>query len=161
MTEMRPPRILVLLAATLLATLSACATTKPALKVIGVGQSKSSDPVLVVFVEVVNETPRQLDLSRLEYALAADTWFDSQGEVRLSRSVAPKGTAVVEIPVPFKPRTAGGGVAYRFDGRLFAQDAQVERSWKITSSGTLDARAVSVGTAGVRTRLAAEADADQ
>ncbi|HUH00824.1 MAG TPA: hypothetical protein VML75_02450 [Kofleriaceae bacterium] len=131
-------------------TAAGCAAKAPQLKVLGVGQADSRDDgargrMLVVYVEVVNRTNRDLELSKLEYTVAAESWFSSEGAVRLSRVVGPNATAVVEIPVPFKPRAdAPMGVAYSLRGKLFAQDSQIERSWSISSDGTLDPAAIAV-----------------
>lgn len=138
-------------------TAAGCAAKAPQLKILGVGQADSRDSrdshhdggargrMLVVYVEVVNRTDRDLELSKLEYTVAAESWFSSEGAVRLSRVVGPNATAVVEIPVPFKPRAeAPAGVAYSLRGKLFAQDSQIERSWSIRSDGTLDPTAIAV-----------------
>lgn len=139
-----------------------CAAKAPQLKVLGVGQADSREAgarerMLVVYVEVVNRTTRDLELSKLEYTVAADAWFSSEGSVRLSRAIGPNATAVVEIPVPFKARAeAPAGVAYSLRGKLFAQDSQIERSWNIRSDGTLDPSAIAVAPdPQIRARVAA------
>jgi hypothetical protein len=146
-------------------TTAGCAAKAPQLKVLGVGQADSRDSrhdgargrMLVVYVEVVNRTDRDLELSKLEYTVAAESWFSSEGAVRLSRVIGPNATAVVEIPVPFQPRAdAPLGVAYSLRGKLFAQDSQIERSWSIRSDGTLDPAAIAVAPdPEIRARVAA------
>lgn len=156
---MRPLRNLLLASLAALAV-SACSSASPQLKVIGVGQAQSRGPgvgdarMLVVFVEVVNATQRDLELSRLEYELAADSWFSSEGAVRLSRDLTARGSVVVEIPVPYKPRVAAGEVAYTFRGKLYANDAHVERSWKLDQNGVLHEGEIAVRPLGITTRIA-------
>lgn len=151
---------LILLATIAALAMSACSSASPQLKVIGVGQAQSRGPgvgdarMLVVFVEVVNSTNRDLELSKLEYDLAADSWFSSTGAVRLSREVNANSTAVVEIPVPYTARARAGEVAYQFRGKLFANDAHVERTWKITQAGTLGEGEIAVRPIGITTRIA-------
>jgi hypothetical protein len=137
-----------------------CSATSPQLKVLGVGQAQTrgegvqDGKMLVVYVEVVNKTQRELELSRLEYQLATRSWFTSNGSVRLSRDVGPHGTAVVEIPVPYEPRGAAGQVDFTFRGKLFATDSQVERSWSIRQDGTLEEGAIAVSPVTIETRIA-------
>jgi hypothetical protein len=130
---------------------AACGSARPQVKVLGATpaatrpatQSPPGTGTVVVFVEVVNSTSRELKLSGLEYRLAADTWFESRGRVRLSRAITPGGSAVVEIPVTVSAdahvaRAGGdgdGGVSYRLEGRLFAVDDRVERSWPVSVQG--------------------------
>ena len=73
-------------AAALFALLAAtgCTSTAPRIKVLGVEQTRRAPrQSLVVFVEVVNPTGRNLTLSRLEYRVRAQAWFETKGEVRL------------------------------------------------------------------------------
>jgi hypothetical protein len=94
-----------------------------------------------MFVEVVNPTQAQLTLSRLEYQLEASTWFRSRGKVALRRSIGPGSSAVVEIPVPVDPSRRSGrvptGAPYELEGKLYARDNRVERSWKVKVEGSL------------------------
>jgi hypothetical protein len=94
---------------------------------------------LVVFVEVTNPTDRNLQLSRLEYQVHADSWFESKGQVRVTREIAPKESAVVEIPVPVEHagQVSEGKVPYSLEGRLFAVEDHVEHSWKVALHGVL------------------------
>lgn len=94
---------------------------------------------VLVYMEVVNPTARDLQLSRLDYRLSADAWFSTEGTVSLARAVAPRSSAVVEIAVPVDHVAArrGDGVVYQLKGRLFAQADHVERSWSVTASGEI------------------------
>ena len=76
-------------------------------------QARATSPKVLVYMEVVNPTSRDLRLSRLDYRLQADTWFESQGSVQLGRSVGPKSSTVVEIAVPV--RSLEGNGDYRRD----------------------------------------------
>jgi hypothetical protein len=149
-------RTLVFLAAVAAA---GCATASvPQVKVLGVSQTQarpsSQEPAktLLVFLEVVNPSVRPLQLSRLEYRLAADDWFQAHGAVPLSRAIAADATVVVEVPVALQ--TAGtvsaGSVDYVLEGTLFARDQQVERSWKVAVRGTLQADTVAGGQVRIR-----------
>ena len=150
-------------------SLAGCATTSPSVKVLGftegVAASSRSDS-LVVFVEVVNPTQRELALSRLEYRLDARSWFQTDGSVVLSRVVAPGSSTVVEVPIRFH-RLAGYGhdgqsdsdqaVSYSLRGRLWAMSEQVQRSWNVEVAGVLDAEAVAdahAGPASLHVRIA-------
>jgi hypothetical protein len=145
-----------------------CAPKTPQLKVLGVGQATSAEHrsgqrMLVVYVEVVNRTDRDLELSKLDYKVAAESWFSNEGSVRLSRVVGPNATAVVELPVPFQARgEAPAGVAYSLRGKLFAQDSQLERSWDVRADGRLDPTAIAVAPQpGIHARVAAGEAAGQ
>jgi hypothetical protein len=118
-----------------------CATASPRVQVLGVEQVRSSpQQTLVVFVEVVNPSGRDLRLSRMEYRVHADSWFDSSGQVVLSREVGAGSSAVVEIPVPVdRPQSTSpdGEVEYTLEGKLFAREDAIERSWKVAVRGAL------------------------
>lgn len=114
------------------------------MSVIGVRAPKIQSvdgPVMQVYVEVHNPTSRTLRISRLKYRLVAESWFDSIGQVKVDRLVAAGGSAIVEIEVSVKEegatRDAMQGVNYTLEGRLFAVADQVERSWKLSSTGAL------------------------
>jgi hypothetical protein len=134
--------LLLALAATSFVT-SACASASPRVTVLGVEPSRASLAAprssLLVFVEVVNPTGRDLRLSRLEYRVRADSWFESEGQVRLAREIAAGQSAVVEIPVPL--RGAGtahdGAIPYSLEGKLFALDDNIERSWRVAARGAI------------------------
>jgi len=146
-----------LLVAVAAATFAACATAAPDVKVLGVSEGVarrgSSDKVLVVFVEVVNDTSRDLRLSRLSYRMAADSWFTADGVAPLTRMLTAGTTAVVEVPVPFVGRSAAGAVPYRLDGTLVALDERLERSYAVSASGTIEASAIAVHGTPPRARL--------
>jgi hypothetical protein len=110
--------------------------------VLGVEQARTpatADHSLLVFVEVVNPTQRDLHLSRLEYKVRASSWFESAGQVQLARDIGAGESAVVEIPVPMRQSSGGhdGSVPYTLDGKLFALEDHVERSWKVQVRGAL------------------------
>ncbi|HTE52517.1 MAG TPA: hypothetical protein VK698_16810 [Kofleriaceae bacterium] len=121
---------------------TACATASPRVTVLGVEQAPTAATArhsLLVFVEVVNPTQRDLHLSRLEYRVRATSWFESAGQVELAREVGAGESAVVEIPVPVRHTSASrdGSVAYTLEGKLFALEDHVERSWKVKVRGAL------------------------
>lgn len=98
-------------------------------------------PKVLVYMEVVNPTSRDLRLSRLDYTLQADTWFESQGSVQLGRAVGPKSSTVVEIAVPVSRHDGeADGVLYKLKGRLFARADHVERSWNVDATGQIKTR---------------------
>lgn len=142
--------------------LAACSGPAPQVKVLGVSEAHGrATPVptrareLLVFVEVVNPTARDLQLSHLEYRLEADAWFASDGKVPITRAVAADSSMVVEIPVPLRDRGAGADseVEYTLEGRLFVLDKQMERSWPVQVRGTLKRDQVGSGHP-VRIRVA-------
>lgn len=154
------------LAALALSLLVGCGGSKPQVHVIGVapeGEGAASDSRVVVFLEVVNRTGRELELSRLNYQLSASAWFDAEGDLVLRRHVDEDSSVVVEIPVDLaRTRTgdevADDDIAYQLKGRLRARDVRddrMERSWKVESSGQLRAKEGDVGKAAVRVRVAA------
>lgn len=122
----------------------ACTTARPGVKVIAMSQARAattSGPEVLVYMEVVNPTSRNLRLSRLDYRLSADSWFETRGSVQLGRAVGPKSSTVVEIAVPV--RRSGdrdGGVLYKLEGRLFARADHVEHSWAVDAAGEINAR---------------------
>ena len=133
---------LLLAVATGAASASACATASPRVTVLGVEQAPTPAAArnsLLVFVEVVNPTGRDLHLSRLEYRVHAASWFESAGQVQLARDVGAGESAVVEIPVPMRESSAArdGSVPYTLEGKLFALEDHVERSWKVQVRGAL------------------------
>ena len=133
---------LALLAALLSA--AGCSTTGPSVKVLGVQQAQATPSQrITVFVEVVNPTSRELTLSRLEYRVRARSWFESEGAVALSRQIGAESSAIVEIQVPVK-RVAGAGddetIPYTLEGKLFAREDKMERSWDVAVTGALGAR---------------------
>ncbi len=118
-----------------------CAGQAPEVKVLGVTQPKQpvAEQRILVFVEVVNPGYHDLELSRLEYRFRASSWFKSEGHVALARQVAPGASAIVEIPVPVKgaPDEVAGGVPFSLEGKLFARDDRLERSWTVKAKGAL------------------------
>ena len=134
--------VLVALAAVLVSTSLGCASQGPEVKVLGVSQPRQpvAEQRILVFVEVVNPGNHDLQLSRLEYRFKASSWFKSEGRVALTRQVAPGASAIVEIPVPVDASGADaglGGVPFSLEGRLFAQDERLERSWSVKAKGAL------------------------
>jgi hypothetical protein len=143
----------------LVAALAAgCATATPDVKVIGVSEARAhrgspdSERVLVLFVEVINDTARELRLSRLNYRMAADRWFTHDGVMPLSRTLLAHSSAVVEVPVPWVGHSAGAAVPYQLNGTLVAVDERIERSFKVKASGTLEPGRIAVGES-PRTRM--------
>ncbi|HYU15948.1 MAG TPA: hypothetical protein VEL05_07755 [Candidatus Acidoferrum sp.] len=111
--------------------------------VLGVEQARATQAAprrsLVVFVEVVNPTQRDLRLSRLEYRVHADSWFETQGQVRLAREIGAGQSAVVEIPVPVQHASSAhdGAIPYSLEGKLFALEDNIERSWRVAVRGAI------------------------
>jgi hypothetical protein len=122
--------------------LSACTAASPRVTVLGVEQAPPAATTrhdLLVFVEVVNPTQRDLHQSRLEYRVHATSWFESAGQVELARDVGAGESAVVEIPVPVRHASTAhdGSIPYTLEGKLFALEDHVERSWKVAARGAL------------------------
>jgi hypothetical protein len=108
--------------------------------VLGVEQPhKTARRSLLVFVEVVNPSSRDLRLSRLEYKVRADSWFESQGQVRVERDIGAGSSAVVEISVPVQHTGASHAatVPYTLEGKLFALEDKIERSWNVAVRGAI------------------------
>lgn len=131
------------LAAGLAAILTACgAHNSPRVNVLGVQESRAAPRAsLLVFVEVVNPTSRSLTLSRLEYRVRASSWFESAGKVSLSRQVGAESSTIVEIPVPVAhaSKSDDGVIPYVLEGKLFAHEDRLERSWNVAVKGALGA----------------------
>lgn len=129
----------------MVATAGGClGSARPQVKVLGVSQAAMparGDRTLVMFVEVVNPTQSELTLSRLEYELDAPSLFSTRGNVSLRRKVQPGSSAVVEIPVPLAREIGASrvpsGAPYELEGKLFARENRVERSWKVKVEGAL------------------------
>lgn len=125
--------------------MAACgASSSPRINVLGVQQTnRAPRQTLTVFVEVVNPTGQNIKLSRLEYQVRAARWFETQGEVQLTREIAAESSAVVEIPVPVKSAGAADDdqIPYTLVGRLFAREGHGERSWSVDVKGALGAMA--------------------
>jgi len=139
----------------------ACATASPEVNVIAMSQGNSArSSEVVVYMEVVNPTGRDLSLSRLDYRLSADSWFESKGTVGLNRSVAARSSTVVEIAVPVAELQGSSalGVPYRLRGRLFARADRVERSWKVDASGELKTNVASFRIRGTGERVGTATD---
>jgi hypothetical protein len=121
--------------------LSACSGATPRVTVLGVEQGPAASAPrrsLLVLVEVVNPTGRGLHLSRLEYQVRATSWFESAGQVQLSREVGAGESAVVEIPVPVGHSAAHEhAIPYTLEGRLFALQNKIERSWRVAVRGAI------------------------
>lgn len=120
---------------------SACTAANPRVTVLGVEQSRPAPTAhneLLVFVEVVNPTKRDLHLSRLEYRVRAESWFESSGQVQVAREIGAGESAVVEIPVPVRHASASqGSIPYSLEGRLFALEDHIERSWRVAVRGAI------------------------
>jgi hypothetical protein len=128
-----------LLAIALTVLASACATSSPRVTVLGVEQAHTTRRSLLVFVEVVNPTGRDLRLSRLEYKVRAASWFESSGQVQVERDIGAGSSAVVEIPVPVRQtgESHASSIPYTLEGRLFALEDKIERSWKVAVRGAI------------------------
>lgn len=116
------------------------AAGKPRVNVLGVQETRSAPrSALLVFVEVVNPTSRALTVSRLEYRVRAASWFESEGEVRITREIGADSSAVVEIPVPVERAASSedGTIPYVLEGKLFAREDRAERSWDVAVRGAL------------------------
>ena len=120
---------------------------RPAVKVIGVSETRDHDAtrMLVVFVEVQNPTKRPIQLARLEYRLAADPWFATHGQVPLGRSVSPGASAVLEIPVrvnqALADRTRVQEVAYSLHGTLIVDAGSRRARWPVSATGEISTQA--------------------
>ena len=129
------------LAACLAALVAGCGgANKPRVNVLGVQETRAAPRnALLVFVEVVNPTSRALTLSRLEYRVRATSWFESAGQVRLARQIGAQSSAVVEISVPVERAASqeDGRIPYVLEGKLFAQEDRMERSWDVAVKGAL------------------------
>jgi hypothetical protein len=129
-----------LLAIALALLVSGCASSSPRVTVLGVEQAhKSPRRSLLVFVEVVNPSSRDLRLSRLEYKVRADSWFESQGQVSVERDIGAGSSAVVEISVPVQHAdgSQSGNIPYTLEGKLFALEDKIERSWNVAVRGAI------------------------
>jgi hypothetical protein len=146
-----------LLTAIALAVVAAgCAGAAPTVKVLGVSeagvvQSHEDDRKLSVYVQVVNPTRDEIQLSSLEYTLAAKSWFTSTGKVQLSRRLSADGAAVLELRVPFRQPAAGARIPYTLRGRLHAN----QRSWKVKANGVIE-RTRTGQTSRIQFRIAAK-----
>jgi hypothetical protein len=142
------------LAVLLAGFVAGCAAgSSPRVNVLGVEESSAAPRAsLLVFVEVVNPTSRALTLSRLDYKVRASSWFESAGQVRLSREVGAESSTIVEIPVPVdRAATADGGmIPYVLEGRLFAREDRLERSWNVAVKGSLGVAQTGAGGAPIR-----------
>lgn len=146
----------------LAAALFACGSSAPHVKVLGVtdtqDEGRRASRVMVMFVEVVNPTSSELQLSRLQYEISSEAWFKGTGEVSLARALAPDSAVVVEVPVTLADRRDGqaaGTIPYQLTGTLFAHDQEMERAYKVHSDGTLDIRSAD-GDPRVRLRIAGQ-----
>lgn len=126
----------------------ACGGSQPQVHVIGVAPEgdrveKAPEEGVVVFLEVVNRTGRELELSRLEYRLSAPSWFEVKGKRSLRRHIDADSSVVVEIPVDLSRFRTGDAaeeeVRYQLEGRLVTREQRQERSWPVQSSGRLRA----------------------
>lgn len=133
------------LLAVLLAAGACAGSPRPQVNVIGVSPARDHDAtrMLVVFVEVQNPTKRPIELSRLQYRLEAEQWFDAAGNIPLDRSVSPGASAVLEIPVHFEsdadPDALGAEIAYRLQGTLFVTAGSREARWPVRAKGAIHA----------------------
>ena len=145
------------LALCLVLTSMGCASSGPQVKVLGVSEARqpAHQQSILVFVEVVNQSDREIRLSRLDYDFRASQWFSSDGQVALSRFVAPGASAVVEIGVPIETREQRSeDVNFTLAGRLYAQDDRLERSWSVKAKGALSAKTSQEGPSRVFVSLA-------
>lgn len=152
-----------LIVALSLSLVAACAGGAPDVKVLGVSEARAhrgaatGERVLVMYVEVINDTSRELRLSRMSYQMDADRWFSHRGNVPLTRVLGAHSSAVVEVPVPWVGRSAEIAVPYKLAGKLIAVDEQIERSFTIQAEGTLDPSHIAVGDPSrARVRVAGE-----
>ncbi len=146
-----------------------CGSAVPQVKVLGVSKAALApsethsalghERTLVVFVEVVNPSRRDLHLTRMEYQMAARPWLEAKGRVSLSREVGSQSTAVVEIPVSYSGARRGDdapdSVPFQLEGKLFSLEQRVERSWNVKVSGTIDLAKLAATGKPVRARIAA------
>lgn len=128
----------------LLCLVSGCGSTAPQMKILGVSKPKVSRQ-LSVFIEVVNVSQRALMLSRLEYTLSTEKWFEADGALGLSKLVDAGESVIIEVPVTpvmAKAVEASGAVPYTLSARLVALADRVQRSWSIRVQGVLKEHAV-------------------
>ncbi|MCG8423030.1 MAG: LEA type 2 family protein [Proteobacteria bacterium] len=156
----------VLLFLTLAIGLAACAGSSPTVKVLGVTDTRISSTQrdnLLVFVEIVNPTRREMTLSRLEYRLDAGSLLKADGEISLAQVLGPESAVVIEVPVhlprslqrlqrtrPVHRGSPDGSVDYSLSGRLFAVSERIQRSWSVQVEGTLSRDAVADARSGPR-----------
>jgi len=88
-------------------------------------------------VEVANPGRSPLELSRLDYRVSATNWFQAQGQLVLTRSIAPGSTGVVRIPLSIIGTLPKNAVSYRMNGRLFATSHNILRQWPVSAKGQL------------------------
>jgi hypothetical protein len=128
----------------LLAAAAGCATPRAGAKVLGVSEpATEAAGTMLVFLEVRNPTNRALRLDRFDYQIQASPWFDTHGQLALSRSVAAKGTAVIEIPVRVErsaARPGDGEVECSVTGTLIAVAGAQETRWPVRATGALTTR---------------------
>jgi hypothetical protein len=124
-----------------LALASACASSRPAVRLLGVTDNSKTHihRTLLVFLEVRNPTKRPLQLSTLEYTLRAQPWFAAEGRLSMARRISAGGSAVIEIPVRVdRPApTARDEVPFQLDGTLSARSGDIETRWAVRASGDL------------------------
>jgi hypothetical protein len=123
-----------LLAAAALLPLAACGvSTQPQLKVLAFERPVRPSRPAILFVEVVNRDATPMRLQRLEYTFAAAGARRPGGEVSLARVVEPGGAVVVEVPVPPGEQPWPAGQRITIDGRLYAEQDELERSFPVTA----------------------------
>jgi hypothetical protein len=116
---------------------AACgAAAGPQVKVLGVseqGAATTAQPhSVVVFLQVRNPSNRPIKLSRLQYTFSADG-ASKVGNLTLSRSLAGDAAVIVEVPIELHAPADG---EFHLDGKLYAFEDQIVRSWKVNAVGT-------------------------
>jgi hypothetical protein len=120
----------------MLACVTACRTSNPELRVLGVHDETRHQ---VVFVQVTNPEGSSMRLTKLEHSFAADGATVSEGEVALARDVPAGAAVVVEVPLDTpseKPLTLSGKLTAELDQivRIFTVSARIDPSELATSN---------------------------
>jgi len=142
MSRSRVAGIIVLLLLAAAALTAGCATASPSVKVIGATEARNADAarIVVLFLEVQNPTGSDIRLSKLSYQLDAKPWLTASGTLPLSRAIAARSAAVLEIPVPMRARgdlAPAHEIPYSLRGVLTATAGTVENRWKVAAHGEI------------------------
>jgi len=119
--------------------LGACASVSPQISVLGTAEYPVEEST-VLFVEVTNPTQRDLMLSSLRYQVTSPLWPAITGTALLTRAINAGSSAIIELAVPTPMPAAAVSSPIRLDGRLFAKDQEIERSWRVSARGSLKVR---------------------
>lgn len=131
-------RLLLVLAALLVAGAGCSASQRPQLKVLGVEQSGNvhDGRQIKLFVEVTNYAKRPMRLQRLQYVFGTDGAPGSRGEVLLSRTVEAGSAVVVEVPIMVPLLSAeqlNAGAGMQLTGELITEQDQIIRAYPVSA----------------------------